>query len=49
MPKSSGLNLIKELKTAHPEVEFIVISGYDDFSYAKGARNPSIRISAEAC
>ncbi len=37
MPKKTGLELVKELKEAHQQVKFIILSGYDEFSYAKKA------------
>ena len=37
MPKKTGLELVKELKEAHQPVKFIILSGYDEFSYAKKA------------
>ena len=36
MPKLSGLEMMEQLKEALP-VKFIILSGYDDFSYAKKA------------
>ena len=37
MPKISGLELISLLKKEMPDIEFIIISGYDDFSYCQEA------------
>lgn len=37
MPKMSGLQLIKEIKKFNNDARFIILSGYDDFSYAKQA------------
>ncbi|MBY0754711.1 response regulator transcription factor [Clostridium sardiniense] len=37
MPKMSGLDLIKEIKAIDEGVNFIILSGYDEFSYAKKA------------
>jgi two-component system response regulator YesN len=37
MPEVSGLGLIKELKEVLPETKFVVLSGYDEFEYAKEA------------
>ena len=37
MPKPNGLDLMRDIRKINPDVEFIVISGYDDFSYAKSA------------
>ena len=38
MPKLSGLEMMEQLKEALP-VKFIILSGYDDFSYANKAIN----------
>ena len=35
MPQVTGLELLKELKSINSDVKFIILSGYDDFSYAK--------------
>ncbi|MPQ44836.1 response regulator transcription factor [Clostridium tarantellae] len=35
MPKITGLELLKEIKNINKKVKFIILSGYDDFSYAK--------------
>lgn len=37
MPQVTGLELLKELKKFNSDVKFIILSGYDDFSYAKKA------------
>lgn len=37
MPGGNGLDLIRDIKEQHPTVNFIVISGYNDFSYAQTA------------
>jgi YesN/AraC family two-component response regulator len=37
MPIMSGLTLIKEIKKINKDVSFIVLSGYDEFSYAQQA------------
>ncbi|MGG5462731.1 response regulator [Clostridium sp. B9] len=37
MPQVTGLELLKELKKLSSDVKFIILSGYDDFSYAKKA------------
>lgn len=37
MPNKTGLELVKELKDAGHNVKFIILSGYDEFSYAKKA------------
>ena len=33
----NGLDLIKQLKTFNPQMLVVVISGYDDFAYARQA------------
>ncbi len=35
MPQVTGLDLLKELRKINSDVKFIILSGYDDFSYAK--------------
>jgi two-component system, response regulator YesN len=37
MPKHTGLELISALKLEMPEIQFIIVSGYDDFSYCQEA------------
>ena len=37
MPVITGLDLIKNIKEINKSVKFIVLSGYDDFSYARTA------------
>ena len=37
MPRATGLELLKKLKEINDNVRFIVLSGYDTFSYAKKA------------
>lgn len=37
MPVMDGLQLAEKIKKVHPEMEIIILSGYDDFSYAKEA------------
>lgn len=37
MPNKTGLELVKELKDTGHNVKFIILSGYDEFSYAKKA------------
>ncbi|MEA4822490.1 MAG: response regulator [Clostridiaceae bacterium] len=39
MPGMDGLNLIRSLKSAYPDILTIVISGYAEFAYAKEALN----------
>lgn len=35
MPSLTGIEMIKQLKQRHIECEFIILSGYSDFQYAK--------------
>ena len=42
MPKSNGLELIKEIKNYNKEIEIIVISGYDNFTYAQESLNMGV-------
>lgn len=37
MPQVTGLELIKKIKSLDDQVKFIILSGYDEFSYAKTA------------
>jgi Response regulator containing CheY-like receiver domain and AraC-type DNA-binding domain len=37
MPLMNGLQLIESLSSTHPYIKAIIVSGYDDFSYAKKA------------
>ncbi len=37
MSRMNGLDFIQKAKSIAPDVKFIIISGYDDFSYAKRA------------
>jgi len=37
MPRMDGLALASELKKVNPDISIIIISGYNDFSYAKQA------------
>ena len=37
MPLLSGLDMIKQAKDFSPETDYIVLSGYDDFDYARKA------------
>lgn len=39
MPKVNGLELLYKLSEANIKIKFIVLSGYDDFSYAQQAIN----------
>lgn len=37
MPEMDGLQLIKQAKSIYPEVEYVILSGYSEFDYAKTA------------
>ncbi|MDO4338705.1 MAG: response regulator [Eubacteriales bacterium] len=37
MPKMDGLGFIKEAKKKHPAVDYVIMSAYSDFSYARTA------------
>ena len=37
MPRITGLELIKKIRSIDEQVKFIILSGYDEFSYAKTA------------
>lgn len=37
MPKMNGLKLIKNIKNINSKTKFIILSGYDEFEYAKEA------------
>ena len=39
MPFTTGLDLISEVKAINPDVEIIILSGYDNFEYAQTALN----------
>lgn len=39
MPRLSGLELVKEIKELNNKVKFIILSGYDEFAYARTAIN----------
>ena len=43
MPVMDGMALIEELYFSHPELPVIILSGYDDFSYAKKAIRFGVR------
>ena len=38
IPIMSGLKVIQLTRAKHPEIDFIIVSGYDDFSYCCKAR-----------
>ncbi|QMV43942.1 response regulator [Cohnella cholangitidis] len=37
MPKLNGLELVEKVKSMRPEMKFAILSGFDDFSYARQA------------
>ena len=37
MPRMDGLTLQKEIRKKYPQLPFIFISGYEDFTYAQAA------------
>ncbi|NCC64479.1 MAG: response regulator, partial [Spirochaetia bacterium] len=37
MPYLGGMELIKEIRSSHPPVTIIILSGYDEFTYAQQA------------
>lgn len=37
MPSMDGLETIRQVKSTHPDIQFIIISGYRDFEYAQTA------------
>ncbi|WP_373229406.1 response regulator [Cohnella sp.] len=37
MPIMDGISLLQNCSTAHPDIQFIVLSGYEEFSYVKAA------------
>ena len=37
MPYMNGLELTKAVREDHPEMEIVIFSGYNDFSYARGS------------
>lgn len=44
MPKMDGLAFIEEAKKTHPDIDYVILSAYSDFSYAKSA----IKLGVEA-
>lgn len=43
MPSIDGIEMIRRAKAAGVEAEFIVLSGFDEFEYAKSAMNLGVR------
>ncbi len=50
MPLMDGLELLKRVKTGHPDVAVIVITGYQDFQYAQSAlRSGALDLLVKPC
>ncbi|MBS4209432.1 response regulator [Bacillus sp. FJAT-50079] len=43
MPGMNGIELIEKIHTSYPHVRFIILSGYDEFEYAKTAMAYNVR------
>ena len=43
MPGFSGLELLQRIKSLHPDIEFILLSGYGEFEYAQKAMQWGVR------
>lgn len=43
MPRLSGLELIRKITENHDNIQFIILSGYNDFAYAKEAMRYGIK------
>ncbi len=43
MPGFSGLDLLQRIKSLHPDIEFIILSGYGEFEYAQQAMQWGVR------
>ena len=43
MPVMDGLELIKKVHENHPYIDYIIVTGYSDFSYAKKAIHYQVR------
>ena len=43
MPGLSGLELIEKLNQTHEQIHFIILSGYEEFDYAKQAMRYGVR------
>lgn len=37
MPYQSGLDLVREVSASRPEIQLVILSGYDDYEYMRGA------------
>lgn len=50
MPLMDGLELLKRVKAEYPEIEFIVVTGYQDFQYAQAAlRSGALDLLVKPC
>lgn len=50
MPLMDGLELLRRVKTVHPDIAVIVITGYQDFQYAQSAlRSGALDILVKPC
>ncbi|UKS65084.1 response regulator [Rossellomorea marisflavi] len=43
MPGMNGVELIQKVHAIHPHIRFIVLSGYDEFEYAKGVMEYNVK------
>lgn len=43
MPEMSGLDLVRELRVRHPQMQIVLLSAYKNFQYAKEAMSYGIR------
>ncbi|MBS4195145.1 response regulator transcription factor [Lederbergia citri] len=43
MPGMNGIEMIKQIHETHPHVKFIILSGYDEFEFAKTAMAYSVK------
>lgn len=43
MPKLNGLQLLERIRESHPECRTIIVSGYNEFTYAKEAMTLGVR------
>lgn len=43
MPEVDGIELIKRVRDLHPEIKFILISGYSEFNYAQSAMKYGVK------
>lgn len=43
MPGLTGLDLVREIAQTNPQIQFLILSGYEDFEYAREAMKYGIR------